>query len=233
MSTSNFTSHDKQQGFVSSPLNIRWSQWPSLRPTWASSLGKREAILRKGRYVLCWHWESHWVTGSDSTAIALFKMQNVDVFRGRISINHCMQILPVEKSFPCKSLLTALIELTLVTEGMLNADGPLIVLSQEKINKRQQKCLAPSRAQSQRGRQGGRTRVSFCLAIVAHYHRHIKKQNLAALFHNHQHACGERSAQTTCTDLDRRHCWLAICNSLHRGTWIHKREVKKKQLCCC
>lgn len=95
------------------------------------------------------------MTGSSSTAIALFKMQNVDVFRGHISINHCMQILPVEKSFPCKSLLTALIELTLVTEGMLNADGPLIVLSQEKINKRQQKCLAPSRAQSQRGRQGG------------------------------------------------------------------------------
>lgn len=142
------------------------------------------------------------MTGSGSTAVALFKMQNVDVFRGRISINHCMQILPVEKSFPCKSLLTALIELTLVTEGMLNADGPLIVLYQEKINKRQQKCLAPS----QRGRRGGRTRVSFCLAVVAHYHSHKKKQNLAAFFHNHQHACGRRSAQTICTDLDRRHC---------------------------
>lgn len=134
---SNFTSQDTQQAFVSSPPNIRWSQWPSLHPTWESSLGRREAILRKGRYVLCWHWESLWVTGSGSTAIALFKMQNVDVFRGHISINHCMQILPVERSFPCKSLLTALIELMLVTEGMLNSDGPLIVLSQEKINKRQ------------------------------------------------------------------------------------------------
>lgn len=132
----------------------------------------REGILRKGRYVLRWPWESHWVTGSGSTAIALFKMQSVDVFRGHISINHCMQTLPVEKRFPCKSLLTALIELTLVTEGMLNADGLLIVLSQEEINKRQQKCLAPSRARSQTGRWGGRTRVSFCLAVVAHYHGH-------------------------------------------------------------
>jgi len=75
------------------------------------------------------------VTGSSSTAIALFKMQNVDVFRGRISINHCMQILPVEKSFPCKSLRTALIDLAVVTEGMLNADGPLILLYQERLIK--------------------------------------------------------------------------------------------------
>lgn len=95
------------------------------------------------------------MTGSSSTAIALFKMQNVDVFRGHISINHCMQILPVEKSFPCKSLLTALIELTLVTEGMLHADGPLMVLSQEKIDKRQQKCLAQSREQSHKGEGWG------------------------------------------------------------------------------
>lgn len=172
--------------------------------------------------------ESHWVTGSSSTAIALFKMQNVDVFRGRISINHCMQILPVEKSFPCKSLLTALIQLTPVTEGMSNTDGLLIVLSQKKINKRQHKCLAPSEVQSQSGRWEVRTRVSFGLAAVAYYHRHKRKQNLAGLLHNHQHACGGRSAQMTCTDLDRRHCWLAICNFLHRGTWIHKREVKKK-----
>lgn len=165
--------------------------------------------------------------GSSSTAIALFKMQNVDVFRGRISINHCMQILPVEKSFPCKSLLTALIQLAPVTEGMSNTDGLLIVLSQ-KINKRQRKCLAPSKVQSQRGRREVRTRVSFCLAVVAHYHRHKIKQNLAGLYHNHQHACGGRSARMTCTDLDRRHWRLAMCNSLHRGTWIHKREVKKK-----
>lgn len=95
------------------------------------------------------------MTESSSTAIALFKMQNVDVFREGISINHCMQILPVEKSFPCKSLLTALIELALVTEGMLNADGPLIVLSQEKINKRQQEYLAPAGHKVREGGEGG------------------------------------------------------------------------------
>lgn len=83
--------------------------------------GKRETTLRKGRFAPYWHWDSHWVTGSSSTAIALFKMQNVDVFRGHISINHCMQILLVEKRFPSKSLFTALIELALLTEGTLNS----------------------------------------------------------------------------------------------------------------
>ena len=100
LSTSNFTSQDTQEALISSSLNIRWSQWPSLHPIWDSRWGKSKAILWKGRYALCWHWKSHWVTGNSSTAIALFKMQNVDVFRGRISINHCMQILPVKKSFP-------------------------------------------------------------------------------------------------------------------------------------
>lgn len=67
-----------------------------------------------------------------------------------------MQTQPVEKSFPCKSLLTALIELALATEGMLNADGPLIVLSQEKINKRQQEYLAPVGHKVREGGEGGR-----------------------------------------------------------------------------
>lgn len=129
------------------------------------------------------------MTGTGSTEIALFKMQNADVFRGRISINHCMQILPVEKSFPCKSLLTALIEVALVTEGMLNADGPLIVLSQEKINKRQQKCQAPSRAQSQSGSRGwgGTDTGVFLSSSRCRLPQTQKKQNLAALFHSPQH----------------------------------------------
>lgn len=105
LSTNNFTSRDTQWAFVSSPLNTRWNQWPSLHHSLESFLGNREAILRKGRYILCWHWEFHWMTATSSTAIALFKMQNADVFRGCLSINHCMQILPVKKSFPCKSLL--------------------------------------------------------------------------------------------------------------------------------
>lgn len=94
------------------------------------------------------------MTESSSTAIALFKMQNADMFRGGTSINHCMQIQPVEKSFPCKSLLSALIELALVTGGMLNADGPLIVLSQ-KINKRQQEYLASAGHKVREGGEGG------------------------------------------------------------------------------
>lgn len=95
------------------------------------------------------------MTGNSSTAIALFKMQNVDVFRGHISINHCMQILPAEKSFPCKSLLTALIELAPVTEGMSNADGLLIAPSREKINKRQQECLVRPGHKVRGGAEGG------------------------------------------------------------------------------
>lgn len=56
LSTSNFTSQDRQQASVSSLPNMRWSQSPSLHPTWETSLWKTEAVLRKGRYLLCWHW---------------------------------------------------------------------------------------------------------------------------------------------------------------------------------
>lgn len=64
LSTSNFTSQDTQEAFISSPLNVRWSQWPSLHPIWNSPWGKSKAISWNRRYALCWHWKSHWVTGN-------------------------------------------------------------------------------------------------------------------------------------------------------------------------
>lgn len=149
------------------------------------------------------------MTGNSSTAIALFKMQNVDVFRGHISINHCMQILPAEKSFPCKSLLTALIELAPVTEGMSNADGLLIAPSREKINKRQQECLVRPGHKVRGGAEGGGQWYLYflkSLSITADKKKKKEQQNLAALFHNHQQACGGRSAWMMYADMDRRPC---------------------------
>jgi len=105
---------------------------------------------------------------------------------------------------------------------MLNADGLLITLSQE-INKRQQECLVWP-GHKVRGEEEGDSDVflscNHCLWPQTREKKKRKKKK--------GKEGGQQSAQTTCTDLDRRHCWLAVSNSLHRGlidTWkIHKKS---------